>query len=59
MIQIRIADEADAEAISAVVIRSLWGSNAEGFYQKLGYQAVREELYVLERTIIMTKTLAT
>lgn len=47
---------AQTRAIPLLTVRS--SITAEGFYQKLGYHPVREEVYGLERTIIMSKPLA-
>jgi hypothetical protein len=60
MIQIRIADAADAEAISRVVIRSLRESNAGDYHPDhiAALVAGFSPAGLLERTIIMTKTRA-
>lgn len=49
----RVEALAQTRAIPLLTVRS--SITAEGFYQKLGYQPVREEVFGLERTIIMSK----
>jgi len=44
------------ESISSLTVSS--SITAEGFYQKLGYSALRNEYYGEERTIIMEKKLS-
>lgn len=53
----RVEALAHTRATPLLTVRS--SITAEGFYQKLGYQPVREEVFGLERTIIMEKALAT
>ncbi|WP_367607685.1 GNAT family N-acetyltransferase [Legionella sp. W05-934-2] len=51
-----LEEMARKESISSLTVSS--SITAEGFYQKLGYSALRNEYYGEERTIIMEKKLS-
>ncbi|HBF07292.1 MAG TPA: hypothetical protein DDW29_03505 [Gammaproteobacteria bacterium] len=51
-----LEEVARKENISCLTVSS--SITAEGFYQKLGYSALRSEYYEEERTIIMEKKLS-